>query len=130
VDYKTTDIEDIDQWVKKSLSDFRLDIQAALQMWGFHEATGMSAPGVAYIVQSTKTKRISIRYIRAGSDMLAAARLDIREAVNIFAHCWDTSDWPSPWDEEAEMVPPPWRMREIERRLEETPAIFPGEFAA
>lgn len=130
VDYKTTDIEDIDTWVRKSLVDVRLDIQAALQMWGVHEATGWSCPGVAYIVQNTKTKRVAVRLMPKGSDMLAAARQDIRQALNMFAHCWAEGEWPSPWDQVEEMTPPDFRARAIERQLAERAPIFPGEFAA
>lgn len=98
VDYKTTDAEDIDQWSKKSLCDFRLDMQAALQMWGVHEAHGFSYPGIAYLVQSTKTKRVAVRFLPKGSNLLAAARLDLREVLNTFALCWADMIWPSPWD--------------------------------
>ncbi|MCR9276214.1 MULTISPECIES: PD-(D/E)XK nuclease-like domain-containing protein [unclassified Mameliella] len=130
VDYKTTDHEDIDVWVKKSLVDTRLDIQAALQMWGVYEATGYSIPGVAYLVQNTKTKRVAVRYLSKGSDLLAAARQDLRDGLNAFARCWEDGHWPSPWDRIEEMVPPGFREREIEKQLSERAAIFPGEFAA
>lgn len=134
IDYKTTDAADIDQWVNKSLCDFRLDMQAALQMWGAHESLGIETHGVCYIVQSVKTKRVALRYITnqtaTGRDLLAVARQDLRAGINTFARCWSERKWPSYWSGMAEMFPPQRREREIEKQLTDIPPVFPGEYAA
>ncbi|MBP0484647.1 PD-(D/E)XK nuclease-like domain-containing protein [Sagittula salina] len=135
VDYKTTDAATPDDWSRKSLCDFRLDIQTALQLWGANECLGIEPLGVVYIVQSKKKpSRIALRRIARqstiGQDLLAAARLDIRTALNRFAICWETGRWPSVWDgPAADMIPPSFRQREIEAQLAKSVPDWTG-FAA
>lgn len=134
VDYKTTDHDDIDRWERAAVADHRLDIQAALQMWGASEARQHRPAGVVYIVQHTKTAQVAIRWIDrgsdAGADLLAAARQDLRRGINAFAECWNSGQWLGPWDEETEIAVPGFRKREIEAQLSREAAIFPGEYAA
>lgn len=134
LDVKYTDVEDIDQWVKKSLVDFRLDIQAAFQMWGVEVSHGFQVPGVCYVVINPKKKRVALRTIRVANDvhrdMLTAARLDLRAGINRFADCWDRGVWPSPWDKAADMIPPDFRLRQIQKQVTESGAAFSAGYSA
>jgi hypothetical protein len=139
VDYKTTDYEHIEQWEKQAMADVRVDIQAALQMWGAAENRSISPRGVLYVVQSKKPPhQIALRLILQESDndkardMLKAARIDLRRGINTFSHCWTSSDWPSPWNEVTELVPPSWRSAQIDKQLAEGTGntIPPSAYAA
>lgn len=67
--------------------------------------------------------RVAVRFILHESDsdkardMLTAARRDLRQGINTFLACWDTMDWPSPWDRVCELTPPTWRSVQIEKQL-------------
>lgn len=126
VDYKTTDFADIASWEKQSTADVRLDIQAAFQMWGVKAAADIEARGVLYVVQSKKPPhRVALRFIHPRSLLHDAGRVDLRRGINIFAECWAQGSWPSPWDEVKELTPPDWRMRQIEKHLENVEYSFP-----
>lgn len=131
VDYKTTDFEDIASWERQATADTRLDIQAASQLWGCKAAAGIEAKGVLYIVQSKKPPhRVALRFVHAGSLLHEIGRVDLRTGINSFAHCWETGEWPSPWDDVKELNPPDWRMRQIERQLEEGSINTPNDALA
>lgn len=124
VDYKTTDFEHIEQWEKQALGDIRVDIQAALQMWGVAETRNIAPLGVLYVVQSKKPPhQVAVRFILHGSDsdiardMLTVARRDLRSGIDAFSICWESGDWPSPWSEVCELLPPNWRRVQIEKQL-------------
>lgn len=126
VDYKTTDFELISAWEKQATADVRLDIQAAMQMWGTKACADIEASGVLYVVQSKKPPhRVALRFITPRSLLHDAGRVDLREGINIFAQCWANGDWPSPWDEIKELTPPDWRIRQIERHLEDASYHLP-----
>ena len=128
VDYKTTDFDDIASWEKQATADTRLDIQAASQLWGCKAAAEIEARGVLYIVQSKKPPhRIALRFVHASSYLHEIGRVDLRRGINSFAHCWETGEWPSPWDDVKELTPPDWRMRQIERQLEEGSISTPND---
>jgi len=131
VDYKTTDFEDIASWERQATADTRLDIQAASQLWGCKAAAQIEAKGVLYIVQSKKPPhRVALRFIHAGSLLHEIGRVDLRTGINSFAQCWETGEWPSPWDDVKELSPPDWRMRQIERQLEEGSINTPNDALA
>lgn len=132
VDYKTTDFEMIESWEKQATADVRLDIQAAMQMWGCEEAAGIEPRGVLYVVQCKKPPhRVALRFVHPRSILHDAGRHDLRRGINIFAECWESGHWPSPWDQVKELTPPDWRLRQIERQLEDSSTGLPhGSLAA
>lgn len=136
VDLKTTDRPMIGDWERTATVDLRYDMQAAMMLWATELVTGIRPAGVMFVVSCKQAPyRVAVRTIRPNSDtgraLLDAGWDDIRKGVNIFAECWDSQRWPSPWDSISDVTAPEWRMRQIEKQLEASSTSSPfGEIAA
>lgn len=122
VDLKTTDRTDIAGWEKSALADLRYDIQAAVMMVVMREVTGIKPAGVLYIVTCKQPPyRVGVRVLRPASDigrtLLDAGWADTLKAMRIFAECWQTATWPSPWDAVSDIAPPEFVMRQADRNI-------------
>lgn len=133
VDLKSCGRAEIAAWEKAASVDLRYDIQGAMMMNHTREVYNVEPAGVMYVVVCTEEpNRVAIRTIRpnteVGLSMLDNGWLDIQKAKRIFAECLETGQWPSPWDKIADLVPPDWRLRQIEKRLQEE--SYSSRFAA
>ena len=124
LDLKTTDREEIGSWERTAIEDLNYHVQAGLSLWALQQVSGITAAGVLYVVVCKKPPhRVAVRMIRAqsetGADLLDAGWLDIEAALRIFAVCWETGDWPSPWDKVSDLQPSDWTMRTLRGRVQD-----------
>lgn len=130
-DFKTA--ESLNMWNKRAVADGRLDIQAALQIWGAHAVCEIEPLGVMYIVQSKQPGHdvamlpFTLRDEKTRA-VIDAARLDLRRAIEAFATCWETKSWPTGWEIPREIRMPGWRQNQIEKQLEGTEYEFVNEY--
>lgn len=84
---------------------FGYDIQAAIALDNLKAVTGDDYPGFALVVQEKTEPYVTELYVFT-AEQIAHGRARYRRALDIFARCLETSQWPS-YNAEPTMLPTP-----------------------
>lgn len=98
--------KDIKRAIHRSITDYRYDMQLALGQEGSRELTGFMPEEAALIMlQSTEPYTCSV--VRLDEEALYWGRCCNRAALNTFAECLESGDWPQPVPGILEYTTPP-----------------------
>jgi hypothetical protein len=97
---------DIKRAIHRSITDYRYDMQMALGQEGAFQLTGaMPAEAVLVMLQSTEPYTCSV--VRLDEEALYWGRVCNRQAIDTFARCLESGDWPQPVPGILEYTTPP-----------------------
>lgn len=92
-DYKTTDIESPRRWMESTIPDMGYDLQAYMDMRGYHAVTGKNAKGVRFWVQECKPPFLMYCVV-LDETMLMIAEQKFQYGLRIFEKCLKSGKWP------------------------------------
>lgn len=97
VDLKTfaPQTKDIKRAIHRSITDYAYDMQMGLGQEGARVLTGLM-PNEAALVMLQSTEPYTCSVVRIDEDTLYWARCRNRAAINTFAECLKTGEWPQP----------------------------------
>ena len=102
IDCKTTGRSASPSGFSRAVTDHRYDLQEATYRIGYEACTGVTPDFLFVVVESTPTHEVGTYWVDAAD--VAAARDDYRHAVDTFAACTRTGQWPGYTDTEPGVV--------------------------
>jgi len=106
-----------DQWGKKSLFDLGFDFQDAFYCRGIRKLLGVENPHFRFVVQENYAP-FCLAVHELAPMARAAAALKVEEAISYWAWCRAHNAWPGYSKRVHYIDAPPWRIAEIEARMD------------
>ena len=100
----------------RSIFNFGYHVQDAFYSDQYQWITGEELEGFAFIVVETESP-YAVKVYYLGDESRNLGRETYRKALNTFAYCKDTKEWPSYNDEPEEINVPHWALRDYDESL-------------
>jgi hypothetical protein len=91
----------------KQFINYGYDIQAALYVDGFYQATGIE-PGAFVVIAVEKSQPHNVAVYYVNEEVLALGRKKYKRALRLYAECKNSGIWPGYGDEAMVLVVPNW----------------------